>query len=70
MDLYDELENPIPRGFFETWGLERKSGARYMMMMTTLLGVVLAIVLGFLGLLLSIFQAWIGWQQWKHPHAH
>ena len=65
MDLYDELENPTPRGFFEKW-LERRSGARYVMM-ATLTGVVIAIILGMFGLAVSIFQAWVGWQQWKHP---
>jgi len=63
--LYDELENPTPRGFFEKW-LERRSGARYVMM-ATLTGVVIAIILGMFGLAVSIFQAWVGWQQWKHP---
>ncbi|KAH7121745.1 hypothetical protein B0J13DRAFT_648502 [Dactylonectria estremocensis] len=48
LDLYDELENPTPRGFFEKW-LERKSGARYAMM-ATLIGLFIAILLGALGL--------------------
>lgn len=65
MDLYEEIENPTPRGFFEKW-LERKSGARYVMM-ATLVGVGFAILLGFFSLAVSIFQAWIGWQQWQHP---
>lgn len=65
MDLYDEIENPKPRGFLEQW-MERKSGARYVMM-ATLAGVMIAVVLGLLGLAVSIFQAWVGYQQWKHP---
>lgn len=64
-DLYDELENPTPRGFFEKW-LERKSGSRYVMM-ATLVGVMIAIVLGIFSLAVSVFQAWVGWQQWQHP---
>ncbi|KAF2094416.1 hypothetical protein NA57DRAFT_46558 [Rhizodiscina lignyota] len=65
LDLYAELENPPPRGAVEAW-LQRKSGERYVML-ATLLGVIFAILLGFIGLALSGFQAWIAWQQWKHP---
>ncbi|KAI0883834.1 uncharacterized protein GGS22DRAFT_166205 [Annulohypoxylon maeteangense] len=67
IDLYDELNNPTPRGYVENW-LQRKSGSRYMMM-ATLAGVIIAIFLGILSLAVSIFQAWVGWQQWKHPVA-
>lgn len=65
MDIYEEIENPTPRSFYEKW-LERKSGARHVMM-ATLVGVGIAIVLGILSLGVSIFQAWVGWQQWQHP---
>ena len=65
MDLYEEIENPSPRGFLEKW-LERKSGARYVML-ATLAGVVIAIVLGMLGLAVGIFQAWVAYESWKHP---
>jgi hypothetical protein len=65
LDLQDELENPTPRGFIEKW-LERKSGARYVML-ATLAGVTIAVVLGMAALAVSIFQAWVGWQQWQHP---
>jgi len=64
-DLFDEVQNPTARGWFQT-RLERKSGARYVMM-ATLVGVVIAIVLGLLGLVVATFQAWVAWQQWKHP---
>ncbi|KAL6922380.1 hypothetical protein FSHL1_006339 [Fusarium sambucinum] len=67
IELYEELDNPTPRGYLEKW-LERKSGARYVMM-ATLAGVAIAIILGALALAMSIFQTWIGWQQWKHPVA-
>ncbi|TRX95935.1 hypothetical protein FHL15_003077 [Xylaria flabelliformis] len=67
VDLHDELENPTPRGFIETW-MERKSGARYIMM-ATLAGVLIAILLGILSLAVSILQTWITWQQWKHPNT-
>jgi hypothetical protein len=62
--LYEELENPTPRGF-EGW-FQRKSGARYVMM-ATLVGVVIAIILGVASLAVSGYQAWLGYQQWQHP---
>ncbi|MCJ1332111.1 hypothetical protein MMC10_008803 [Thelotrema lepadinum] len=65
MDLYEELQNPTPRGRFEQW-LERRSGARYAMM-ATMIGVAFAVFLGFLSLGVSVLQAWIAWQTWKHP---
>ncbi|KAF3064587.1 hypothetical protein GL218_01953 [Daldinia childiae] len=65
MDLYDELQNPTPRGPLEKW-MERNSGSRYVMM-ATLAGVLIAVLLGILSLGVSIFQAWVGWQQWQHP---
>ncbi|KAH7317101.1 hypothetical protein B0I35DRAFT_267427 [Stachybotrys elegans] len=63
--LYEEIANPTPRGLFERW-IEKKSGARYVMM-ATLGGLGIAILLGVLSLAVSIFQAWVGWQQWQHP---
>ncbi|KAJ6782846.1 hypothetical protein PWT90_02845 [Aphanocladium album] len=64
-DLYEQMEAPTPSGYLEKW-MERRSGARYVMM-ATLGGVVIAVVLGALSLGVSIFQAWVGYQQWKHP---
>ncbi|KAK0646936.1 hypothetical protein B0T16DRAFT_330110 [Cercophora newfieldiana] len=65
MDLYDEVDDPTPRGYLERW-LQRRSGARYVMM-ATLIGVAIAIILGMLGLAVAIFQAWVAYQQWQHP---
>lgn len=65
LELYEEVENPSPRGFLERW-LERKSGARYVMM-ATLIGVFIAVILGILGLGVGIFQAWVAYEAWKHP---
>ncbi|WQF80252.1 hypothetical protein CDEST_05266 [Colletotrichum destructivum] len=65
MDLYDELENPRPRGLIDIW-LEQRSKARHVML-ATLVGVVIAVVLGMLGLVVGIFQAWVAYQAWKHP---
>lgn len=45
---------------------ERKSGARYVML-ATLIGVVIAVILGMASLALGGYQAWVGYQQWQHP---
>lgn len=66
-ELYEEIENPSPDGLFEKW-LERRSGARYVML-ATLIGVLFAVLLGILSLVASIFQAYISYQAWKHPLA-
>ncbi|RYP75566.1 hypothetical protein DL771_002266 [Monosporascus sp. 5C6A] len=65
MDLYDEIENPKPRGLLETW-LEQRSKARHVML-ATLVGVIIAIVLGVCGLVVGIFQAWVSYQAWNYP---
>ena len=64
-DLYDELEHPRPRGWLQK-RIERKSGARYTMMVT-LAGVLFAFVLGMIGIAINGYQAWVGYQQWQHP---
>jgi len=67
MDLAQEVEHPTARGLLDKW-LERKSGARYVML-ATLAGVAVAILLGFLSLGVSVFQAWVSWEAWKYPSA-
>jgi hypothetical protein len=67
MELYEAILNPRPRGLLEKWA-ERRSGARYVMI-ATLIGVIIAVILGLLGLVVSIFQAWVAYQAWKHPVA-
>ncbi|KAF2099133.1 hypothetical protein NA57DRAFT_76366 [Rhizodiscina lignyota] len=64
MELYQESENPRPRGLVAEW-LERRSGARYAML-ATLIGVFIAILLGLAGLVVSSYQTYIAYQQWKH----
>jgi len=66
-ELYEELENPTPRGMFEEW-LQRRSGSRYMML-ATLIGVMFAVFLGILSLAVSAVQAYVSYQAWKHPIA-
>ncbi|KAK8109454.1 hypothetical protein PG999_007591 [Apiospora kogelbergensis] len=68
MDLYEELENPTPRGLLDQW-LDRKSRARHVML-ATVIGVFAAVFLGVLSLIVGIIQTWIAWQQWKAPPSH
>jgi hypothetical protein len=64
-EIYDEIQKPSPHGRIERW-LERKSGQRYMLL-ATMVGVFIAVILGFLGLVVAIFQTWLTYQQWQHP---
>ncbi|KAF2231645.1 hypothetical protein EV356DRAFT_286327 [Viridothelium virens] len=64
-ELLDEVEHPLPRGRVGKF-IQRNSDSRHMML-ATLAGVAFAILLGFLSLIVSSVQAWIAWQQWKHP---
>jgi len=65
VDLYEEIENPKPRGLIQRW-LQMRCKDRHVMM-ATIAGVIIAVVLGVLGLAVGIFQAWISYQQWKYP---
>lgn len=62
--LNDELQQPAPHGRMQRW-LTRRTNTY--MLMATMIGVFVAVVLGFLGLLVSTFQAYVAYQQWKHP---
>lgn len=67
--LHEELHDPSPRNGLELW-LEKKSSSKNSprnMLMATMIGVFIAVTLGILGLAVAIFQAWVGYQQWKHP---
>jgi hypothetical protein len=62
--LQNEIQSPRPRGWFqERLGRKRET----YMLMATMIGVFIAVLIGFLGLAVSCFQAWVGYQQWKHP---
>jgi len=63
MTLRDELDNPKPRGIIHRY-FEKRCKARHAMV-ATIAGVIIAVVLGFLSLGVSIFQAWVSYQQWK-----
>lgn len=62
--LHQELRTPTPHGWLQR-RLQRKSETY--MLMATLIGVCIAVTLGLLGLIVSMFQAWVSYQQWKHP---
>ncbi|GAW22551.1 hypothetical protein ANO14919_120910 [Xylariales sp. No.14919] len=64
-ELFQESQTPQPRTWLEKQ-MERRSGARYMML-ATLIGVAFAVLLGVLALILSAVQTWIAYQAWKHP---
>lgn len=65
MDLFDEMENPKPRGAFSRW-LAPRSKERHVML-AALLGILTAVILGLLALIVAVFQTYIAWQAWKHP---
>lgn len=65
--LRDEVQNPRPQGLLELW-LERRSAPRYTML-ATLIGVLIAIILGAAALAVSAYQTWIAYNAWQHPVA-
>jgi hypothetical protein len=58
-DLYDL---PPP---WEGW-FTKNSRPGYMLMIT-MVGVIITVIIGFVGLGLVGVQTWIAWQQWRHP---
>ncbi|KAF3155247.1 hypothetical protein TWF569_009774 [Orbilia oligospora] len=63
-DIYDELENPTPRGLISRWAKRKGAGHANI---ATIIAVIIALIFGLVTLGLGGFQAWISWQQWKHP---
>ncbi|EPS37795.1 hypothetical protein H072_8509 [Dactylellina haptotyla CBS 200.50] len=63
-DIHDELEHPTPRGFLSRWAKRKSTGHANI---ATIIGVILALFFGIATLGLSVFQAWVGYQQWQHP---
>ncbi|CAN9413435.1 unnamed protein product [Alternaria alternata] len=64
-EIYDEIQHPSPRRDWENW-FQKYSAQRHMLM-ATMIGVFIAVVIGILGLGISGFQAYVSYQQWKHP---
>lgn len=64
-ELHEEMERPTPDGLIERW-LERKSGARYVML-ATLIGVLCAVFIGILSLTATVYQTYVAYQAWQHP---
>ena len=64
-EIYDEMQHPAPRHDWENW-FQKYSAQRYMLM-ATMIGVFIAVFIGILGLGISGFQAYVSYQQWKHP---
>jgi hypothetical protein len=62
--LHNEMQSPRPHGWLqERLGRKRDT----YMLMATMIGVFIAVLIGLLSLAVSCFQAWVGYQQWKHP---
>jgi hypothetical protein len=64
-EIYDEMQDLTPHHNWANW-FHRHSAQRYMMM-ATMIGVFIAVLIGILGLGISGFQAYVSYQQWKHP---
>ena len=67
LELHDELEDPSPRNWFERLFEGGSKSAERKMLMATTIGVFIAVSIGLFGLVIAGFQAWVGYQQWKHP---
>lgn len=64
-ELYEEVQNPPPKGYFESL-IEGKSGPRYVMM-ATLAGILFTLILAVIAIGISSYQTWLAYQSWKHP---
>lgn len=64
-ELHSELENPHPQGWLESV-CERRSANRYILLVT-MIGVILAVLLGVASLIVSVYQTWIAYHAWQHP---
>jgi hypothetical protein len=67
LELHNELEDPSPRNWFERLFEGGSKSAERKMLMATTIGVFIAVTIGLFGLVIACFQAWVGYQQWKHP---
>lgn len=67
VELHNELKDPSPRNWFERLFEGGTKSAERKMLMATTIGVFIAVTIGLFGLVIAGFQAWVGYQQWKHP---
>ncbi|KAH6622161.1 hypothetical protein C7974DRAFT_217214 [Boeremia exigua] len=67
VELHNELKDPSPRNWFERLFEGGTRSAERKMLMATTIGVFIAVTIGLFGLVIAGFQAWVGYQQWKHP---
>ncbi|KAG9200274.1 hypothetical protein G6514_007487 [Epicoccum nigrum] len=67
LELHNEHEDPRPRNWFERLFEGGSKSAERKMLMATTIGVFIAVTIGLFGLVIAGFQAWVGYQQWKHP---
>lgn len=67
IELHNELKDPSPRNWFERLFEGGTKSAERKMLMATAIGVFIAVTIGLFGLVIAGFQAWVGYQQWKHP---
>lgn len=67
IELHNELKDPSPRNWFERLFEGGTKSAERKMLMATTIGVFIAVTIGMVGLVVAGFQAWVGYQQWKHP---
>ena len=63
-EIYQEIQNPRPRGWLENW-LERRSGARYVML-ATVAGVAFAVLLGMASLAVSSYQSYLAYEDFHN----
>lgn len=62
--LHGEIQSPAPHGRLEK-RLHSRSDIN--MLKATVIGALIAVILTSLTLIVALFQAWVAWQQLKHP---
>lgn len=65
LKLHRLVRNPKPQNRLEQW-IHRHTTERNALYIA-IIGLFLAVLFGFLGLIVGIVQTWIGYQAWKYP---
>jgi fatty acid desaturase len=65
MKLHRLVRNPKPQNRLEQW-IDRHTTERNALYIA-LIGLFLAVLFGFLGLIVGIIQTWITYKAWKYP---